>query len=77
MAAASAGYYDDDVVGGGADGDQGVGVGLVDPVGPDTTNQVQAGTINGVSVSPLASWLFRMRVVDPGITPDDWLNKFA
>ena len=35
MSASSAGYYDHDIVCRDADGDQGVGVGLVDPVGPD------------------------------------------
>ncbi len=35
MAASSAGYDDHDVVRRGADGDERVGVGLVDPVGPD------------------------------------------
>ena len=35
MAASAAGYHDYDVAGGADGGDQGVGVGLVDPDGPD------------------------------------------
>ena len=48
MAASSSGYYDDYVVGGADDGDQGVGVGLVGPVGPDAVAVV--GQSLGVKV---------------------------